>query len=236
MLPGDPPGSLCAPPRDSTKPARPTKPARRGRAGDSRAHRSPLHRCRAPSWWPCHPKPILPQPANFPHADGHLGEATPRGVATALQQSTPGPSPRVWSKTPTSDHTAPTASGYHVLLHPVREENIMAGTNQQPLLGNYEFQVTWSMAGHVRIRLVVAVVDLDHVWPGIVLRPICMGAAKVLNGCEVRDRSGNRLGNASGRYPDCRSVGPHPAVDGPHDHHFWHCGESSTTSGLPEPS
>ena len=68
-----------------------------GPAGDPRSPRvgatqgvpepigPPTHRC--------HPKPILPQPANFPHVDRRLGEATHRGIATALQQSTPGNRP-----------------------------------------------------------------------------------------------------------------------------------------------
>ena len=49
---------------------------------------SPTHQSRAPSWWLIPSQTFFPQPANFPHADRHPSEATHRGAATALPQST----------------------------------------------------------------------------------------------------------------------------------------------------
>ena len=132
------------------------------------------------------PKPFLPQPANFPHADRHPGEATHRGAATALPQSTPDHRADLKQDTGFGPHRS-NHFGYHVSSHPVREEKHMSGSSQQPLLGNYEFQVTWSMADMFGYRLLGSRLawhrSAPYAW-----------AAKLLNGCEVRDRSGNRLG------------------------------------------
>ena len=65
----------------------------------------------------------------------------------------------------------------------------MAGTNQQPLLGNYEFQVTWSMADMFGYSLLWLLLILITFGLASFFAPYAW-AAKLLNGCEVRDRSG----------------------------------------------
>lgn len=69
----------------------------------------------------------------------------------------------------------------------------MVGTTQQPLPGNYEFQVTWSMADMFGYGLLWLLLILITFGLASFFAPYAW-AAKLLNGCEVRDRSGNRLG------------------------------------------
>ncbi len=69
----------------------------------------------------------------------------------------------------------------------------MVGTTRQPLLGNYEFQVTWSMADMFGYGLLWLLLILITFGLASFFAPYAW-AAKLLNGCEVRDRSGNRLG------------------------------------------
>ncbi len=69
----------------------------------------------------------------------------------------------------------------------------MVGTAQQPLLGKYEFHVTWSMANMFGYGLLWLLLILITFGLASFFAPYAW-AAKILNGCEVRDRSGNRLG------------------------------------------
>ena len=69
----------------------------------------------------------------------------------------------------------------------------MAGANQQPLLGNYSFHVTWSMADMFGYGLLWLLLILVTFGLASFFAPYAW-AAKLLNGCEVHDRSGHRLG------------------------------------------